>query len=204
MVRDHGWKNDYANDVATNYHRFMGLRSKDSNLSPSDDIDKFWHQHILNTLSYTQYCTKNFGKYIHHNPEDAYDQNSRYQRLCNTVREYIKIYGDVNPQIWYPYKKTEHVYDGDSMIIRLVLISSEHNGTKYADKFVEWKDNKFHNKLFKIRRSSNENIKDIIKNIVGTKFIDINITSSPSKVSSEYYKNCNAVAIIEMNPLGFC
>ena len=35
---------------------------------PSEDTDKAWHAHILNTRQYTDDCNMVFGKYRHHNP----------------------------------------------------------------------------------------------------------------------------------------
>lgn len=44
----------------------------------STDIDKIWHAHILNTRRYEQFCTKLFGRIIHHAPN--LDVNTTVQR----------------------------------------------------------------------------------------------------------------------------
>jgi len=35
---------------------------------PSEWADKIWHEHILDTRSYMDFCEKIFGGYLHHNP----------------------------------------------------------------------------------------------------------------------------------------
>lgn len=103
VIKKFQWPNNYAKDVATEYSRFLTLRSNNNNLSPSDDIDKFWHQHILNTKHYYDYCFNHHTKIIHHNPTDSYDQASRQIRLNNTMNAYIiKFKTFVNKNVWIP------------------------------------------------------------------------------------------------------
>lgn len=104
VQREHSWDDKYAKEVAEEYCKFLRIRLKDIQLSPSDDIDKFWHQHILNTANYYQFCEKYFRKFIHHYPEDAYNQEGRMNRLNKTVFVYEKTFGKIkNPKIWLPY-----------------------------------------------------------------------------------------------------
>lgn len=35
---------------------------------PSEMVDKAWHEHILNTAMYFNFCESNFGYYLHHTP----------------------------------------------------------------------------------------------------------------------------------------
>lgn len=41
----------------------------DGPVSPSELADGYWHQFILNTALYTNWCQRNFGRYLHHRPE---------------------------------------------------------------------------------------------------------------------------------------
>jgi hypothetical protein len=43
-------------------------------LSPSEIIDGAWHEFILHTKQYTDYCGEQFGRYIHHLPTDDFAQ----------------------------------------------------------------------------------------------------------------------------------
>jgi hypothetical protein len=45
------------------------LQLADGPVSPSELADGYWHQFILNTALYTNWCQRNFGRYLHHRPE---------------------------------------------------------------------------------------------------------------------------------------
>ena len=96
------WSDEYTQAVLFEYERFLTLRSENETLSPSDDIDKFWHQHILNTKHYYEYCmTKFSNRFVHHNPMDACDQTAKQQRLLKTIKFYNLLYGNIiNPKVW--------------------------------------------------------------------------------------------------------
>lgn len=94
------WTDKYTREVLFEYERFLILRESDNQLSPSDDIDRFWHIHILCSQHYTEYCLSKFNKYIHHNALDSMDQPARLHRLSNTLNEYTKHFGDANKLIW--------------------------------------------------------------------------------------------------------
>ncbi len=97
----YGWDLGYTYQVIFEYERFMALRAEDSNLSPSDDIDKLWHYHILDTKSYLEYCANRFGKIIHHNPADSLDKDARKLRLGNTLKKYLEKYNNFKfGQVW--------------------------------------------------------------------------------------------------------
>lgn len=85
FIREYGWSKAYATEVREQYIKFLALRNTDEKYSPTDDIDRFWHQHILNTAHYQSYCIKNFGRIVHHRPTDAYDREARAARVANTV-----------------------------------------------------------------------------------------------------------------------
>lgn len=101
VMRQYHWHKEYAYQVAREYGRFMKLRNESDQCSPSDDIDKFWHQHILNTALYTEYCQKRFKRLVNHNPEDAYDQSKRRQRIKNSLTAYKRIFQkQPNLKVW--------------------------------------------------------------------------------------------------------
>jgi hypothetical protein len=102
QLRKYNWNTQYTNEVLDEYEKFLYLRSKNSNVSPSNDVDVVWHVHILNTKHYRNYCNTNFGQFIDHDPQDAFDQNKRQGRLVNTITDYTKKFGIPNAQIWPP------------------------------------------------------------------------------------------------------
>ncbi len=40
---------------------------------PSQVVDDAWHEFILFTRAYQQYCNKALGRYLHHTPAEAMD-----------------------------------------------------------------------------------------------------------------------------------
>ena len=47
---------------------YLCAKNKGINYAPSIEIDKMWHEFILNTRLYRQYCSNRFGKYVDHLP----------------------------------------------------------------------------------------------------------------------------------------
>jgi hypothetical protein len=103
------WTLDLTKKIQFEYERFLILKNSNSNLSPSNLIDMFWHTHILDTKSYLQYCQDKFKKIIHHNPADSFDQKLRSIRLANTLVSYKELFGNyVYPEIWLSDLKKEN------------------------------------------------------------------------------------------------
>jgi hypothetical protein len=44
------------------------LKTAKEKQKPSKIVDSAWHEFILHTLEYTDYCQKVFGSYVHHIP----------------------------------------------------------------------------------------------------------------------------------------
>jgi uncharacterized membrane protein YgcG len=63
------WRND-VDQIETEYRQFLYLIAINpgKTLVPwSQDMDDFWHAHILDTGRYSKDCQQLFGQYIHHN-----------------------------------------------------------------------------------------------------------------------------------------
>jgi hypothetical protein len=65
-----GWTLEKANAIETEYRRFLYLSKTYPNepVAPSEDVDTFWHYHILDTMKYAQDCQRIFGYFLHHFP----------------------------------------------------------------------------------------------------------------------------------------
>jgi len=65
-----GWTLEQADAVEFEYRRFLYLMKKFPNeqTAPLQDVDTFWHYHILDTLKYASDCEKVFGYFLHHFP----------------------------------------------------------------------------------------------------------------------------------------
>merc|ERR1711964_442295 len=70
-----GWTEERMHKTISEYFRFISLVMLHSKgemtleVTPSQDIDETWHNHMLFTRSYISFCNKyNNGEYIHHQP----------------------------------------------------------------------------------------------------------------------------------------
>lgn len=65
-----GWSQQRADAVEFEYRRFLFLMKcfPVELIAPSVDVDKFWHQHILDTMKYAADCEHVFGYFLHHFP----------------------------------------------------------------------------------------------------------------------------------------
>lgn len=65
-----GWPLDQVNAVEFEYRRFLYLMKRFPNeaAAPLQDVDTFWHYHILDTMKYAADCEAVFGYFLHHFP----------------------------------------------------------------------------------------------------------------------------------------
>ena len=76
LMEKQGWSFERAEAARTEYVRFLTLLQRRPgfmlipwpNKEGQDDLDQFWHQHILDTAKYAADCHALFGRMIHHNP----------------------------------------------------------------------------------------------------------------------------------------
>jgi hypothetical protein len=76
------WSAEKAEHVEGEYRWFLSLHVYYPNelfVPLSQDLDTFWHRHIVDTRKYAQDCQIVFGYFLHHNPHFwkdtvAYDQ----------------------------------------------------------------------------------------------------------------------------------
>src|SRR5215472_16689173 len=93
VVEKLGWSLEKAQRVEDCYKRFLyalAHRKKDDLLSPpSQEVDDFWHQHILDTRKYREDCHKVFGHYVDHTPRlDPEDQRKADVRRQQVYDDY--------------------------------------------------------------------------------------------------------------------
>ena len=63
----YGWNPVYINNIRNEYEKFLNILSiskEPEKMSPSEIIDIFWHQHILDTKNYYDYCNNYILRYI--------------------------------------------------------------------------------------------------------------------------------------------
>jgi hypothetical protein len=76
LMEKRDWPLERAEAARAEYVRFLTLLQRRPgfmlipwpNKDGQDDLDQFWHQHILDTAKYAADCNALFGRMIHHNP----------------------------------------------------------------------------------------------------------------------------------------
>jgi len=102
MVKINGWTENQARTAASQYKNFLFLKKKygsEYSLPPSEDIDEFWHNHILHTQKYTRDCQIIFGDFLHHHPHHGENGTISQQELevCfenETQKFYFQEFGE--------------------------------------------------------------------------------------------------------------
>lgn len=87
--------------------KFLILSFTDSEVSwnmYSTRVDEAWHQFVLFTSQYIDFCHRYFGKYLHHNPSNAPEMPGRTELKPSTFEgfrvRYESVFGEPLPDIW--------------------------------------------------------------------------------------------------------
>lgn len=70
LMHKEGWTPEQAEAVEREYRRFLFLMKiyPQDAAAPLEDVDTFWHYHILDTMKYARDCETVFGYFLHHFP----------------------------------------------------------------------------------------------------------------------------------------
>eukprot|EP01039_Chlorochromonas_danica_P003002 gene3002-3276_t len=100
LLKIRGWREDRVDEAITAYAEFLTLLiTSGEDLSPTDEIDKVWHAHILHTRDYEAFNTKySPGKKLHHDPLRSLDQDARKFRAIKTIELYKSTFGHERPK----------------------------------------------------------------------------------------------------------
>ncbi|MEO8150256.1 MAG: glycine-rich domain-containing protein-like [Bacteroidia bacterium] len=95
-----GWDSEFCDYVEIRYKRFLCMLFLHPEIQsvPTSEIDLFWHQHILDTHSYSSDCQRVFGKFIHHFPYFGMRGKEDAQNLIDSFEAtkllYAKLFGE--------------------------------------------------------------------------------------------------------------
>lgn len=95
MVFHQGWLKKDALVLCDMYRNFLFLQKKyrgQYQLPPSEDIDEFWHLHILDTQNYRRDCDAIFGEYLDHYPYFGIDEQSNFEDLESAFETMQALY----------------------------------------------------------------------------------------------------------------
>ena len=101
----HGWSKTFALKAISEYKKFVYLGVvSDFHVTPSKIIDVVWHEHILFTRAYRQFCDEVIGYQFDHHPEliPMADETGRYNaQYVDTIEFYISEFGFEPPtDVW--------------------------------------------------------------------------------------------------------
>lgn len=88
------WSTFLCDFAELEYKKFLTLKMLYPKVSlvPSKLVDKFWHEHILDTKSYATDCDKLFGHFIHHYPYFGIYGGEDQQALQASFESTIELY----------------------------------------------------------------------------------------------------------------
>lgn len=95
LIKRHKWLKIEAEEVCKQYRNYLWLLKKYGTkkpLPPSEDIDEFWHHHLLDSTKYLNDCNVIFGHYIHHYPYYGNDSITTQKDLDGAFLETLKCY----------------------------------------------------------------------------------------------------------------
>jgi hypothetical protein len=105
VARKHGWSNAFALKAISEYKKFvyLGVVGK-FHVTPSKVIDVVWHEHLLFTSAYREFCNEVIGYQFDHHPEllPMADETGRFNaQYADTIALYTREFGYTPPaDIW--------------------------------------------------------------------------------------------------------
>ncbi|MDT0628050.1 hypothetical protein [Alteromonas sp. W364] len=88
------WSEELCNLAEIEYKKFLSLKLIYPKISfvPNKLVDKFWHEHILDTASYMNDCQSVFGFFLHHYPYFGIYGEEDQSNLQDAFEQSVKIY----------------------------------------------------------------------------------------------------------------
>lgn len=90
------WTSELCDFAEHEYKKYLTLIKlfPDKEVVPNKIMDKFWHQHILDTRAYAADCKNIFGHFIHHYPYFGMNGNEDKQNLIAAFEETKRLYAE--------------------------------------------------------------------------------------------------------------
>ena len=104
LARENDWSLDFTLRVLSEYKRFLLLAvTADHVVTPSEQVDQAWQQHLLYTARYRRFCRNVLGRRFDHNPSSGgAEERARYIAAYElTLASYERSFGEPVPSdIW--------------------------------------------------------------------------------------------------------
>ncbi|UAY51884.1 glycine-rich domain-containing protein [Ferruginibacter albus] len=102
LANENFWTKEFTDQAIVEYKKFMYLAAtSDFMVSPSEIIDQVWHQHLIFTQSYQDFCSI-LGKQIQHIPSTHNKEEFEKFRQAKerTIKFYERDFGKQPKNIW--------------------------------------------------------------------------------------------------------
>lgn len=102
LAHENYWTQNFTKQAILEYKKFMYLAAvSDMMVSPSEIVDTVWHQHLIFTKSYSEFCTI-LGKQIQHIPSTHNKEDFQKFKLAKerTTKLYEIYFGKQPESIW--------------------------------------------------------------------------------------------------------
>lgn len=106
LKRNNGWSQHFVLRAVEEYKKFVFLAMvADHQVTPSDQVDQVWHQHLLFSDAYwNDFCPRVLGRPLHHEPtRGGAEERRRFQHLyLATLARYREHFGEPPLDLWPP------------------------------------------------------------------------------------------------------
>jgi len=105
LAKENFWTQHFTAKAILEYRKFMYMAATSNFMvSPSPVIDDVWHQHLIHSQSYNEFC-KLLGKRIEHIPSTRSDvDRHRFEQAKQKTHElYQSTFGEAPWDIWQQY-----------------------------------------------------------------------------------------------------
>lgn len=102
LAHENYWTRNFTKKAILEYRKFMYLAAtSDMMVSPSEIVDVVWHQHLIFTQSYSDFCNI-LGKQIQHVPSTHNHAEVEKFKLAKerTKKQYAATFGEQPAEIW--------------------------------------------------------------------------------------------------------
>ncbi len=137
LGRKLGWKRDFALRAIHEYKKFVYLGvATGVDVTPSKVIDQVWHEHLLFTRAYRDFCRDVLGRDFDHHPElmQSHSQTAHFQQqFTRTIDAYQFEFDRLPPaDIWGTPKFTADQLAKDSAASRRARAARERSRDERA------------------------------------------------------------------------
>jgi hypothetical protein len=102
MMDKHKWSEAEARECFDDLKKFLYMAVlADMPVAPTEKLDSLWHEFLLYTMDYAEYCQTRFGIFVHHRPRRRDDPKSTRNMRQETLDFAIELFGELPTNFKY-------------------------------------------------------------------------------------------------------